>query len=82
MKFELFSQVVLAKDLANTPFKQGDLATIVECVEGRNGKPNGYVLEIFDWKGKTLDVLAVLETDLIQPKSRAVIAFRELEEVA
>jgi Domain of unknown function (DUF4926) len=80
--FQLFSQVILANDLPNTIFKRGDVATIVETIEGKNDKPNGYILEIFDWQGNTLDVVAVLETDLLQPKKRAVLSFRELELVA
>jgi hypothetical protein len=82
MKFKLFSQVVLANDLPNTIFKSGDVATVVETIEGKKNIPNGYVLEIFDWQGNTLDVVAVLETDLLQPKQQAVLSFRELELVA
>lgn len=82
MKFQLFSLVVLANDLPNTIFKRGDLATVVEFVEGLNGSPDGYILEIFDWQGNTLDVVPVLETDIYQPKKTAVLTYRELELVA
>ncbi|MCU0470643.1 MAG: DUF4926 domain-containing protein [Arcicella sp.] len=71
-KFPLYSQVILTKNFPQSGFLIGDVATIVDFIE-----PDGYILEIFDSQGNTLNVLPVLESDISLPKPHAVVNYRE-----
>jgi hypothetical protein len=52
---ELFERVVLLKDLPNSAFIKGDIATIVEIYD----KGRGYEIEFFAADGSTLGVETV-----------------------
>lgn len=67
MKFRLFQQVALTKDLPEKGLCQGDVATIVEHHPGLKGE-DGYSLELFNALGETLVVITVVES-AIQPLS-------------
>jgi Domain of unknown function (DUF4926) len=76
-QFPLFSTVILTKDFPQYQFMKGDVATVVEFVE-----PSGYVLEVFDNQGDTLDVIPVLASDIALPKPHAVVNYRDYASVA
>ncbi|MER3497461.1 MAG: DUF4926 domain-containing protein [Chitinophagaceae bacterium] len=76
-KFELYSDVQLAKDLPDKGFIKGDVATIVDILPSPSGK-TGYCLEFFDKKGNTLDVTIVDEDDIHYPFEHAVVHYRQL----
>jgi hypothetical protein len=61
MKFELFTEVVLAQDIPEKGLKEGDVATVVERHE-RPGREDGYSLEVFNALGDTIAVVAVPES--------------------
>jgi hypothetical protein len=65
MKYELFTEVVLAQDIPEKGLKKGDVATIVEHHE-LPGRQDGYSLEIFNAVGDTIAVVTVPES-LIEP---------------
>jgi len=52
---ELFERVVLLEDLPNTTFIKGDIATVVEIYNGKQG----YEIEFFAADGTTLGVETV-----------------------
>ena len=56
---------------------KGDVATVVEFIE-----PSGYILEVFDNQGDTLDVIPVLASDIAHPKPHAVVNYRDYASVA
>jgi hypothetical protein len=76
-QFPLFSTVILTKDFPQYQFMKGDVATVVEFVE-----PSGYILEVFDNQGDTLDVIPVLASDIALPKPHAVVNYRDYASVA
>lgn len=76
-KFPLFSTVILTKDFPQYQFIKGDVATVVEFIE-----PSGYILEVFDNQGDTLDVIPVLDSDIALPKPHAVVSYRDYASVA
>ncbi|MCY7351626.1 MAG: DUF4926 domain-containing protein [Cytophagaceae bacterium] len=82
MKFDLFSTVILARDLPESNFQRGDVATIVEQIPGNSTQENGYLLEVFDASGNTLDVISVFESEIELPKPNAVVNYREYEKTA
>jgi Domain of unknown function (DUF4926) len=76
-QFPLFSTVILTKDFPQYQFMKGDVATVVEFIE-----PSGYILEVFDNQGDTLDVIPVLASDIALPKPHAVVNYRDYASVA
>jgi uncharacterized protein DUF4926 len=61
MKHELFTEVVLGKDIPEKGFKKGDVATVVERHPASAGE-DGYSLEIFNALGDTMAVVTVPES--------------------
>ena len=65
MRYELFEEVVLTKDISEKKLKKGDVATVVEHHPVSNGE-DGYSLEIFNVLGDTIAVITV-EESAIEP---------------
>lgn len=82
MNFDLFSSVVLTHDLPESGFRRGDVATVVEQIPATPNRQGGYLLEVFDASGNTIDVISVLESEVELPKPDAVVNHREYEKAA
>ncbi len=67
MKYELFEEVVLSRDIPAKRLKRGDVATIVEHHPVSGGE-DGYSLEVFNALGNTIAVVSVAES-VIEPLS-------------
>ncbi len=65
MKYELFKEVVLSKDIPEKRLKKGDVATIVDYHPVAEGE-DGYSLEVFNAVGDTIAVIT-LEESAIEP---------------
>ena len=63
MRYELFEEVVLTKDISEKKLKKGDVATVVEHHPVSNGA-DGYSLEIFNVLGDTIAVITVDESGI------------------
>ncbi len=61
MRYELFKEVVLTKDIPEKRLKRGDVATVVEHHPVSDGE-DGYSLEIFNAVGDTIAVITVPES--------------------
>ena len=61
MRLELYKEAVLTRDYPKDHLKKGDLVTIIDYLE--DPEP-GYMLEIYDALGKTVDVLSLPEAYL------------------
>ena len=61
MKYKLFEEIVLNKDIPGKNLKKGDVATIVEHHPVTGGE-DGYSLEIFNVVGDTIAVITVPES--------------------
>ena len=59
MKFALYSQVALAVDVPEHHLRKGDIATVADRFE-----KGGYVLEVFNALGESVDVLTLPESSL------------------
>ena len=66
MKTELFSRVVLTRDVLEEGLRTGDVGTVVEIYEDISGKATGYELELFAANGDTLAVASV-PADVVRP---------------
>jgi len=78
MKYELFKEVVLLKDIPEKKLKKGDVATIVEQ-HPSNTSENGYSLEVFNVFGDTIAVITVSESEIETLKESEVFSVRSLE---
>jgi len=77
MKYELYKEVVLTKDIPDKSLKRGDIATVVEqhaAVEGEIG----YTLEVFNALGDTIAVITVPESSIEPFNKNEIFAVRSL----
>ena len=80
MKYKLFKEVVLLKDIPEKKLKKGDVATIVEHHPSDNSE-DGYSLEIFNALGDTFAVITVSESEIETLKKSEVFSVRSLKAV-
>ena len=80
MKFKLFKEVVLLKDIPQKKLKKGDVATIVEHHPSDTSE-DGYSLEIFNALGNTVAVITVSESEIETLKESEVFSVRSLKAV-
>jgi hypothetical protein len=77
MKYELFEEVVLRKDIPERGLKRGDVATVVECHPVSGGEC-GYSLEVFNALGDTIAVITVPESSIEPLTENEVFSVRSL----
>jgi hypothetical protein len=58
MKPELYTQVVLNRDIPEENLKKGDVAMYIEYLESSDGEA-GAILEIFNVLGESIDIATV-----------------------
>lgn len=58
MKFHLYTEMALARDLPEHGLRRGDIVRPVECHVGRDGS-RGVSVEVLGATGRTLAVIAV-----------------------
>lgn len=78
MKFELYKDVVLTRDLPAERLKRGDIVKLVEHHVARDGE-DGYRAEVFNALGETLTVITVPESALEPLREDEVCCVRSLE---
>ena len=77
MRFKLFQQVALAKDIPDKKLRRGDLATVVDVHPTNGGEP-GYSIEIFNALGDTIAVTVVPESLLEDLSADEILHVRSL----
>ena len=77
MKYELYKEVVLRKNIPEFRLKKGDIATIVEYHPSKSSE-DGYSLEVFNAVGETIAVLTVSESDIEMLKENEVLSVRPM----
>lgn len=77
MKYKLFGEVVLKKDIPEKKLKKGDVATVVEYHPVSDGE-DGYSLEVFNALGDTIAVITVEESDIESLTANEVFSVREV----
>ena len=78
MKYSLFKEVALLKDIPKKKLKKRDVGTIVEYHPVEDSI-DGYTLEVFNVFGETVDIVTVSESDIEQLKKDEVFSVRNLE---
>lgn len=80
MKFELFKEVVLLRDIPEKKLKKGDVATVVEY-HPSDSSEDGYSLEVFNAVGDTIAVVTVPESEIETLKESEMFSVRTLKAV-
>ena len=77
MKFELYKDVALTRELPEERLKRGDIVKLVDHHLARDGQ-DGYSAEVFNAVGDTLAVIAVHESALEPLREDEVCCVRSL----
>ena len=77
MKFQLYQDVVLARDLPAEHLRRGDIVKLVEHHVARDGE-EGYSAEVLNAVGDTLAVITVPESALEPLREDEVCCVRSL----
>ncbi|MBI2929985.1 MAG: DUF4926 domain-containing protein [Verrucomicrobia bacterium] len=78
MKFELYKDMVLTRDLPEERLKRGDIVKLVEHHPGRD-REDGYSAEVFNAVGDTMAVITAPEFALEPLREDEVCCVRTLE---
>lgn len=79
MKFKLFQQAALSKDIPEKRLRRGDLATVVDHHPARDGEA-GYSIEVCNVVGDTIAVTVVPESCLQELTADEILHVRSLAE--
>lgn len=77
MKFDLFTEVVLQRDIPERKLQKGDVATIVEHHSSAHSE-DGYTLEVYNALGETIDIVTVPESTIESLKESEIFSVRSL----
>lgn len=77
MRFELYTDAALARDIPEHRLRQGDVVKIVDHHPSSNGE-SGYSIEVFNAIGETIAVTAVPESALESLRKDEVLSVRAL----
>ena len=77
MKFELYTDAVLTRDVPEHKLKRGDVVKLVDHHIAPDGS-EGYSIEVFNALGDTIAVTAVSESSLEPLREDEVLAARVL----
>ncbi len=78
---ELYQRVSLAQDFPEHHLKSGDIATFIDTVPHPTGGEEGYVLEIFNPLGESIDTMIVPRSAVYVLKSDQILSVRSLAEM-
>ena len=77
MKFELYTDAVLTRDVPEHKLKRGDIVKLVDHHVAPDGS-EGYSIEVFNAVGDTIAITAVSETSLEPLREDEILAARVL----
>lgn len=77
MRFELYTDAALARDIPEHSLRRGDVVKVVDHHPSPNGE-TGYSIEVFNALGDTIAVTAVPESALESLRKDEVLSVRLL----
>ncbi|WP_013325678.1 DUF4926 domain-containing protein [Gloeothece verrucosa] len=78
---ELYQRVSLNRDFPEHNLKKGDIATLVDLVPHPTDGEDGYVLEVFNAIGESINVIIVPLSTVKPLKPDEILSVRSLIEV-
>lgn len=77
---ELYQRVALNQDFPEHSLKKGDIATFIDTVPHPTGGEEGYVLEVFNALGESINTVIVPESAVVSLKADEILSVRSLIE--
>lgn len=77
----LYSQISLTQDLPEHHLKRGDIATFIDTVPHPHGGEEGYVLEVFNALGESIDIVTVSKSAVAPLRSDEILSVRSLIQI-
>ncbi|MEQ9357411.1 MAG: DUF4926 domain-containing protein [Coleofasciculus chthonoplastes F3-SA18-01] len=73
---ELYQRVVLSRNFPEHHLQKGDILTLVDYVPHPSGDEDGYILEVFNAVGESINVIAVPISAVKPLKNNEIITVR------
>lgn len=74
----LYSRISLTCDFPEYNLQRGDIATLVDTVPDPDGVEEGYILEVFNALGESIDVVTVPRSAVAPLGSHEILTVRSL----
>ncbi len=78
---ELYQKIFLNRDFPRYNLKKGDIATFIDTVPHPTGEEEGYVLEVFNVFGESIDVVIVPQSAVNSLQENQILTVRSFLEV-
>jgi hypothetical protein len=75
---QLYSRIALNRDFPECNLKRGDVATFIDTVPDPEGIEEGYILEVFNALGESIDVVTVPKSAVVPLRSDEILSVRSL----
>ena len=72
----LYSRVSLNQDFPEYNLRQGDIATFIDTVPAPDDSEEGYILEVFNALGESIDVITVPKSAIAPLRSHEILTVR------
>jgi len=73
----LYQRVALNQDFPESNFKKGDIATFIDTVPHPENGEEGYVLEIFNAIGESIDTIIVPKSAVSPLQANQILSVRQ-----
>ncbi|MFB8791884.1 MAG: DUF4926 domain-containing protein [Potamolinea sp.] len=77
---ELYQRVVLSRNIPEHKLKKGDVLTLIDYVPHPSGCEDGYILEVFNAVGESINVIAVPMSAVEPLRNDEILTVRSLAE--
>ncbi len=74
---ELYQRVALNQDFPESNLKKGDIATFIDTVPHPENGEEGYVLEIFNAIGESIDTIIVPKSAVSPLQANQILSVRQ-----
>ncbi len=75
---ELYTRISLNRDFPEYNLKRGDIATFIDTVPNPEGGEEGYILEVFNALGESIDVVIVPQSAVAALRADEILSVRPL----
>ena len=77
----LYDRISLNRDFPEYNLTQGDIATFIDIVHDPEGIEGGYILEVFNALGESIDVVTVPKSAVVPLQPIKILSVRSLVQV-
>jgi hypothetical protein len=78
---DLYSRIFLNRDFPEYNLQKGDIATFIDTVPDPEGIEEGYILEVFNALGESIDTVIVPKSAVTALSSNEILTVRSLAPV-